>query len=149
MTLRSQRLSTVAAAVAAALALWALAAYVLGLEIRTPAMGEQAAAPLTASQVALASAVASLAGWVLLGLLERFSRHARRVWTGVALVFLVVSLGGPLTGEGIAAADRVVLAALHVVVAAVLVPGLRRSHAPTGRAAAPAGARRESGKVAA
>ncbi|MCP9964361.1 DUF6069 family protein [Actinomadura madurae] len=55
------------------------------------------------------------------------------MWTVLALAVLVLSLGGPLgsAGDGTSMA---VLTGMHLIVAAVLIPGLGR----TARAARPA-----------
>ncbi|WP_116951620.1 DUF6069 family protein [Jiangella endophytica] len=73
----------------------------------------------------LAAALAtSLAGWGLLAWLGQRSGDARRVWTGIALAVLVLSLSGPLITE--AGTDaKVYLALMHLGVGAVLIPGLR------------------------
>lgn len=75
--------------------------------------------------VAVASAIAALAGWGLLALLERFTARARLIWTVVASVVLVGSLLGPLGGVDTAA--RLGLVALHLVCAGVLIVGLPRA----------------------
>jgi len=56
------------------------------------------------------------------------------VWTGVAMAVWVVSLVGPASARTVQAA--LTLAALHLVVGAVVIVGLRRRHAdrPTKRA---------------
>lgn len=66
----------------------------------------------------------SLAGWGLLTWLLRRRGDGRRVWTGVALTVLVLSLSGPLITEADADA-RVYLLLMHLAVGAVLIPGLR------------------------
>ena len=64
--------------------------------------------------------VAGLLGWALLAVLTRTTRRPVTIWRVAAVVALLLSLGGPLSaGAGAAAA---VLVALHVAVAAVLVP---------------------------
>lgn len=126
---RTQRLTTVILAILAAAVGWAVAVHLLGVDVRSPQMGDQPPAAIGLAQVVAASALASLAGWALLAVLERFTpQRAARVWLGVSLAALVVSLGAPLTGAGISTANRGALAVLHVVVAAVLVPGLLRTH---------------------
>lgn len=77
--------------------------------------------------VALVAAVASLASWALLAVLERCPARAARWWLVVATVFMVASLIGPLTVPDVPGSSRVVLAILHVVVGAVLIPLLYRS----------------------
>lgn len=69
--------------------------------------------------------VASLAGWGSLAVLTRISSRPRRIWTVVALVALILSFSGPVTAET-DTATRVALLAMHVAVAAVLIPGLGR-----------------------
>ncbi|TDD30131.1 hypothetical protein E1218_02275 [Kribbella turkmenica] len=62
----------------------------------------------------------------LLAVLERRTVNARKVWTVVAVTACVLSLGSPLT-SGIGAGARVGLAALHLVVGAAVILGLRRT----------------------
>ncbi|MDN5751385.1 MAG: DUF6069 family protein, partial [Pseudonocardia sp.] len=65
----------------------------------------------------------ALLGWARLHLLERHTPRARRIWTGSAGVIALLSLAGPLT-SGASAAATATLVAMHVVVAAVLIPTL-------------------------
>jgi hypothetical protein len=121
------------AAVLAALALWAVSEELLGIDLWSPRMGSQPSRDIEAGVVAVTSAVASLAGWALLAILERFTARARTVWVTVAVIALVASLGAPLSGTGITTANRVVLMLLHLAVGAVLIPPLYRSSpAPAG-----------------
>ncbi len=125
---RVPRLVAVGAAVVATLAVWAVAELALGIDVQEPSRGD--AGPirdLAVGNVVFASAVASLAGWALLAVLERVTTRPRTIWTSIAVVLAVVSLGGPLTAVAITTASRAVLAALHVVVAAVLIPLLART----------------------
>ena len=82
--------------------------------------------------------VVAVAGAGLLRVLERRTPEACRVWTGVAMAVWVVSLVGPASARTVQAA--LTLAALHLVVGAVVIVGLRRRHAdrPTKRATKPA-----------
>jgi hypothetical protein len=123
---RRARLASVAGAVLANLAVWALAALAFGLDLHTPAVPDRTSEPVGPAMVVTATLAASLAGWGLLAVLERFTSRARTVWTAIALVVLVASLGAPLTGAGITVANRITLALMHVVTAAVIVPGMRR-----------------------
>ena len=79
--------------------------------------------PITPVLVAVTSLAASLAGWALLAVLERFTARARTIWTATALVFALLSLAGPLSAlPSTSAADALALAFMHVAVAVVLVP---------------------------
>lgn len=107
----------------AALVVWALAVPLAGtaLTVRTGG-ATQTVGPVS---VVVASLLAGLAGWALLAVLERSVRRSGRVWTIVALVVCVLSLLGPL-GSAAGAAATLVLVLLHLVVGAVLIPGLAR-----------------------
>ena len=72
-----------------------------------------------------ASLIASLAGWALLALLERRTPRARSIWTVVAIVVLLVSVSLPLS-IATTTGSKTVLALMHVAVAVVLIPVLRR-----------------------
>ncbi|MFI7610822.1 DUF6069 family protein [Nonomuraea terrae] len=116
-------LLTLIGAPAAALAVWALAVPVAGTALTVRAGG--GTQPVGPVSVVMASLLAGLAGWALLAVLERFASRPGRVWTVVAPVVLVLSLFGPVGGAvGIGA--TLVLVLLHLVVGAVLVPGLAR-----------------------
>src|SRR5437773_58011 len=112
---RNARLMAVAAAVLTALAIWALAELVFGIHLRAPE-GFGASGDIDALDVAIVSTLLSLAGWGLLALLERLTTRARRVWVVIAVVALVLSLGTPLSGTGVTAANRIVLVLMHLAV---------------------------------
>lgn len=141
------RVRSVVAAVGFAVAAWAVAEPILGFELRGPAPGGGGTThDVSAVVVAVAGLVASLAGWALLAVLERFvPSRARRVWVAVAVAVLVLSLGGPLSGAGITTANKLWLAVLHLCVGVVLIPTLARTSRATTRPVAdlePAGADR-------
>lgn len=121
------RAQAVAATVVGAVAVWVVAEPVLGFALRGPAQGGGATHDVNAAVVAVAALAASLAGWALLAVLERFTSRARGLWTAAALAVAVVSLAGPLSSAGITAANQAWLALMHVTVAAVLIPTLRRT----------------------
>ena len=128
---RSQRFLTVAGGTLAALAVWAVAEWVVGLDLRTPAFSsEQPSQELTAVLVAAASAVGGLAGWGVLAVLERFTANPRRAWVAVAPIALLASLSAPLSGTGVSADDRIAMIGMHLAVAAVVIPLFYRSSAP-------------------
>lgn len=110
--------------VVAALAVWAVLAPLAGLDLA--AMQGSSTIQIGGISVGVASAVAGVAGWGLLSLLERRTDRARRSWTIVALIVLVLSLGSPLA-SGMDIGAKLGLAALHLTVGAVLIPGLRRT----------------------
>lgn len=118
------RIAAVAGATVAALAVWTIASPLAGvnLEVRS---GDTTQA-VGAGPVIGVSLLASLLGWGLLALLEKRTARARGIWTVIAVAVLVLSLGGPLS-SGVTGAAKVTLALLHVAVAAVLIPSLRRT----------------------
>jgi Family of unknown function (DUF6069) len=136
------RSRAVAAAVAATLAVWVVAELVLGFELRGPVQGGSGAThDANVAVVAVAALVASLAGWASLAALERFTTRACGLWTAAALAVTKLSIAGPLSGAGIIAANQAWLALMHLSVAAVLVPLLRRTtprHTPLAEDTSPA-----------
>ncbi|MGI8329863.1 DUF6069 family protein [Actinomadura scrupuli] len=122
--IRGLRALAVTGAVAAALTVWAVAVPLAGIEpaVRTGG-GTQ---PVGPGAIATSALLAGLAGWALLAALERLTSRARRTWTIIAVVVLVLSLSGPL-GNGAHTTATVALAGMHLAVGAVLIPALRRS----------------------
>ena len=119
------RVLSVAGATLAATGVWVVAVPLLGAHLLIR-FGTGAPQTVGIDLVVGASLVASLSAWGLLALLERRTSRARTIWTGVAGVVLLVSLSLPLTA-GIALSTKAALALMHVAVAAVLIPSLRRS----------------------
>ena len=120
-----RRALTVLCAALAALTTWYVVTTVAGVDLVVRAGG--AADRVTALPVVLASTAAALAGWGVLAVLERVTRHAARGWTAGAGLLTLVSLQPVLAPSDTAAEARVGLATLHLVVAAVVVVGLLRS----------------------
>ncbi|MEJ3652221.1 DUF6069 family protein [Actinomycetes bacterium KLBMP 9759] len=117
------RVFGVVGATVAAVVVWGVALLV-GVDLQVSMAGTPMQIGVVA--VILNALVPSLLGWAVLAVLERRTRRARTIWTVVALVVTLLSLAGPLTG----AADPgslITLVLLHLVVAAVLVPALRRA----------------------
>lgn len=124
---RRRRPLTVLAAAAAAVLVHLLTTRGLGIDL-VATTAEDVTQTVGALDVVVAAVVAGIAGWTVLALVERVTPHARVVWVSVAVVVLAVSLVGPLTmASGPAAAG---LTALHLVVGAVLVPGLAATTRP-------------------
>ncbi|MBV9095375.1 MAG: hypothetical protein JO132_16115 [Streptosporangiaceae bacterium] len=119
------RALSVAAASAAAVAVWAIAVPGLGIRLLVR-FGSGSPQTVHLDLVVGAALMACLAGWALLAVLERRTRHARAIWTAVAIAVTAASLGLPLSA-GITAAAATALALMHVAVAAVLIPALRYS----------------------
>ena len=121
----------VAGAVLAAAAVWAVAVPLLGLHLMIR-FGNAAPESVGIGLVVGASLIGSLLGWGLLAILERRTARARTIWTVVAMTLLLVSLSLPLSA-GTTASTKVVLAMMHVAVAAVLIPALRGGSAMRSR----------------
>jgi hypothetical protein len=127
---RRRRLRAVAAvgAVVATSAIW-LVASALGADFRlTDAAGSVVLSLPTI--IAFTLWFVSL-GWLSLALLERFSRRrrpiaARTAWTVLAASVTALSLV-PIYLENATAGTKVSLTVIHLAVAAVLIPALRRS----------------------
>jgi hypothetical protein len=124
MTKTTNRLVTTVAAVVAAGVTFAVLDSAAGIDLaaRTGTTVQH----VTLAAAVLAAAVSAAAGWGLLALLERFTTKARAVWTAIAAAALLLSLlVGPTAG--VTTAAKLGLAALHLVVGAVVIVGLRRS----------------------
>lgn len=121
---RVARLGTVAAAAALSLLAWTVLDPIAGVEL-TARSGDQLQR-IGPGSVLTGVLVSSAMGWGLLAVLERFTRRPKLIWTVNASIALALSLGGPL-GSGDGATSKLVLAGFHLLVAAVLVPGFRRT----------------------
>jgi hypothetical protein len=118
-------LAVVLGATAAAVAIW-IVATLAGAELIVSFGSGQPVQKVTVINVVVAALVGSLAGWGLLALLRRFTTNARAIWTVIAVVFLMLSLGGPLTATA-SAGTKVALVAMHLAVGTVVILGLRRT----------------------
>ena len=118
-------MTAVLGATAAAVAIW-IVATLAGAELTVSFGPGQPIQKVTVVNVVVAALVGSLAGWGLLALLRRFTANARAVWTVIAIVVALVSLGGPLSATA-SAGTKVSLVAMHLAVATVVIVGLRRT----------------------
>ncbi|MEO8750605.1 MAG: DUF6069 family protein [Allobranchiibius sp.] len=124
--LRSRAIA-VAAAVLAALLVWAVAVPLLGVQLTVRTIpSSDSMQTIGAGFVLAVSLLASLLGWGLLAVLERRTQRAGTVWTVAAGVVLLVSLAGPLTAA-VTPGSKVSLVLLHLSLAVVLIPLLRRT----------------------
>jgi hypothetical protein len=124
-TRRLTRTLAVVAAVAIALVVWLIVDPLLGIGLEVPMAGGAQTFKVGWGSVLVVSLIASLAGWALLAVLERFAVRPRRTWTATALAALLLSFAGPLVAAGEASSGtRVALVLMHAAVAAVLIPWL-------------------------
>ncbi|MCX4744772.1 DUF6069 family protein [Kitasatospora sp. NBC_01287] len=102
-----------------------------GYDLRTPAVFGRPAQSILISLVIAASVVPTLLGWGLLELLERrVPRRATAIWTSLAVLVLVGGL--PYNGAGVTTTDQFLLALMHLIAGAAVIPAfvitsLRRS----------------------
>ena len=121
----STALGTVLGATAAAVAIW-IVATLAGAQLTVSFGAGQPIQTITVLKVVVAALVGSLAGWGLLALLRRFTTNARAIWTVIAIVFALFSLGGPLSTIS-TTGTKAALIAMHLAVATVTIIGLRRT----------------------
>jgi hypothetical protein len=69
--------------------------------------------------------VLSLFGWGALAILERCTRRARTIWSVGACSVLLISFV-PIAGVEAASGTKILLSLMHLAVAAILIPALRR-----------------------
>lgn len=120
---RRSRLAVVGIAAVAALLDWVILAPVAGLTLTARQGGVQ---HIGAPAVVISTIVVTFAGWALLSILERRTPRARHIWTIVATIVCITSLGSPLT-NGIGTGAKLGLASLHLVVGVIVILGLRRT----------------------
>ena len=121
---RRNRILGVAGATLAAVAVWVIEVPLLGIRLLTQ-FGNTAPQSVGIELVVVSSLAGSLAGWGLLAILERRFARARTIWTGIAIAVLLASLSLPVSA-GTTITTKVALAMMHLAVAAVLIPTLRR-----------------------
>jgi uncharacterized phage infection (PIP) family protein YhgE len=121
-----RRTVAVTAAVLTALGVWSIAVPLLGVNLTVRTTPGSSTQTIGAGLVVAVSLMASLLGWALLAVLERRIQQAGTVWTAAAVVVLALSLAGPLTAAATTSGE-VSLVAIHLSVAAVLIPLLRRT----------------------
>ena len=124
---RGDRVVAVIVGVLAAALVWLIATLGFGQHLYQPGFGGTASRELSIWSVAAVAGIAGLAGTGVLALIERISRRPARVWLVVSTTLLIFSLGGPLSGEGIDAANKLALVFMHLAAGAVLIPLLYRS----------------------
>jgi len=118
-------IAVVLGATAAAVAIW-IVATAARADLTVSFGPGQPIQKVTVVNVIVAALVGSLAGWGLLALLRRFTTNARAIWTVIAIVFALFSLGGPLSTTS-STGTKVALGAMHLAVATVVIFGLRRT----------------------
>ncbi|QNE16725.1 hypothetical protein F1D05_00940 [Kribbella qitaiheensis] len=109
--------------VVAAVAWWAVLSQVAGIELQAR---QGTVMRINGVSVFVAATAMAFAGWGLLAILERRTLNARKVWTVVAMIACVTSLGSPLS-SGIGVGAKLGLASLHLVVGVAVILGLRRT----------------------
>lgn len=121
-----KRILVVVTAAAAPVLIWAVAK-AFDTNMTVDMRNGQPATAIGLAIVAAFAAQAALLGWAALALLERFlPRHARVVWTVLAVAVLLVSFA-PVVAVAAATGTKMMLALMHLAVAAVLIPALPRA----------------------
>ena len=109
----------------AAVAVWIIEAPLIGVDLSVR-FGSGQPQTIGIGQVIGASLAASLLALLLLALLGKRTPRARAAWTSAALVALIVSLALPLSAATTTAAT-IGLIAMHLAVAAIVIPSMGRS----------------------
>ena len=82
--------------------------------------------PLAVGQVIVASFVPAVGAALVALLLNRFTAKPSRILLGIAVVFGLVSMGGPASVPGADAGLRVLLALMHVISGVAITGGILR-----------------------
>lgn len=120
---RRQRALGVAATVVSSSLLY-LVARAAGTDFVLVAPNNPVPHPLILPEIAVFALLFGLLGWGTLALLERFTRHARAIWSVLAGVVLLASFV-PVFLEQATTDTRIMLCLIHVAVAVALAPMLR------------------------
>jgi hypothetical protein len=115
----------VAGGAAAAAIGWAIEVPLFGIHLRAQ-FGSMHPQTIPAGQIIGSALAAGLIGWLLLAVLERRTPRARTAWTAIAVLVFTASLALPLAAATTYSATAG-LAALHLAVAAAVIPGLART----------------------
>lgn len=121
---RLRRATAVVGTAAVNAVLWAVGA---GLGVDYVLSDSMGTAVISLPVAVIATSVFALLGWGTLALLERFTRHGMAIWTVLAVVVALLSVV-PVFLEEATAGTHAALTVLHLAVAAVLVPLVRRTH---------------------
>ncbi len=115
-------------AVVANLIFWFVITRVLQMELMVFAQGPGTPLmPVTAGMVILTSAVPAIGATILLAILDKFVTRPFRVFQIVAVVFLLLSLGGPFSLPAeVPVSTKVILSVMHGIAAAAIVGVLRK-----------------------
>jgi len=124
---RGDRVVAVLVAMIATALVFLVATLGFGQQLYAPGFDGSPPQELSIWLVAATAGVAGVAAVGVLAVIERISRRPARVWLVVSTTVLIVSLGAPLSGEGIDAANKLALASMHLTAGAVLIPLLYRN----------------------
>lgn len=125
---RTRRLTRAVAALLAALGallVWVVADPLFGVDFSVVADGTTTV--VGPAMVLVFALGAALVGWAVLALLERFTARARLIWLIAAVTVLLLSLVMPFSAGDIDTGAVVALLAMHLVVAAVIIPAYTRT----------------------
>lgn len=103
-----------------------LVAHLLDIDLRVDQRNGQPPTIVSLPLVIGSTLAMALLGWSALVVLERYVRRARTIWTVIAIAVLMLSFV-PILGVEATSSTKSVLSLMHLAVAAVLIPMLRRS----------------------
>jgi hypothetical protein len=105
---------------------WGLAARLAGVPMRAAGFGSHQASTITVGMFAMGTMVVTFWFTFVVSALARFARDPARIYVRTTLPLLVLSLLVPLTAQDTAESTRLMLAAAHLIAAAVVVPAVAR-----------------------
>ncbi|MCW2912232.1 MAG: transcriptional regulator [Actinomycetia bacterium] len=121
---RRVRAVAVGGAVLATSLLW-LVAHALGTNLRVDQHNGSGSQVISLPLVIGFTLVVSLLGWGVLAVLEHYTRLARTIWSVLAVAVLLLSFV-PIVAVSATSGTKTMLSLIHIAVAAVLIPLLRR-----------------------
>lgn len=121
-------LVSASAGVAAAIAteLYGLAARAAGVAMAAGNLGAAKAEPISVGMFAMGTLICVFWGTLLAMLIARYATRPARVYAGATVALTVLSLATPLAAGHTAASTKLMLAAAHLLAAAIVIPVVTR-----------------------
>ncbi|WP_034263552.1 DUF6069 family protein [Actinospica robiniae] len=105
---------------------WGLAARLADVPMRAAGFGSHQASTITVGMLAMGTMVVTFWFTFVVIALARFARDPARIYLGLTLPLLALSLLVPLTAQDTAVSTKLVLAAAHLIAGAVVIPIVAR-----------------------
>ena len=111
---------------AVATELYGLAARAAGVPMAAAGLGSAKATPITVGMFAMGTLICTFWGTILAVVLARHAAHPARIYVRATVTLTALSLAVPLSAADTAVSTKVMLAAAHLIAAAIIIPAVTR-----------------------